>query len=453
MIFTDRVIILLFVGAVIMAVGLIGPMVQIGDAELGRVALVLGAGIDAVVFLLLALDRQSLGRGGDQGHQDVVVRRVTEDILSQGAPNVARILIENHTDRPVRLSLTDTLPASFEVGDALPLETIVPAASRAELSYLFTPMVRGDFELGSLHVRRYGRLNLVVRQDRRPARRRVSVYPDIYGVARSRQLLARAGRKSTGLRRMRVLGEGREFHRLRPYVQGDDTRLIDWKATAKHRQPTVREFELERNQRLVVAIDVGRLMTAEVDGLTKLDHAVAAAMGLANVALLSGDRVGLLIFSKDVRVYLPPRKGAGQFRLMVDVLAHTEADLFEPDYGYALGYLAARLSRRSLVVMLTDLAAGSSNSAMVTRLSAMLPRHLPVCATIRDPLLVEAATAAPHLAFDAYRNAAAREVLRDQTVTRQVLSSRGVVTVDVDADKLLATLVNRYLDIKARGRL
>jgi uncharacterized protein (DUF58 family) len=451
-IFTDRVIVMLFVGAAIMAVGLVGPMVEIGDAALGRVALVVGAGIDAIVFLLLAMDRLSLGRPAD-AEREVVIRRTTEDILSQGAANVARISIENHTDRPVRLGITDTLPDSFEVGQALPIETVVPAASRTELSYLFTPMRRGEFDLGAIHVRRYGKLGLVARQDQRAARRRVSVYPDIYGVARSRRLLARAGRQATGLQRMRVLGEGREFHRLRPYVHGDDTRLIDWKTSARHRQLTVREFELERNQRLVIALDVGRLMTAEVNGLTKLDHAVAAAMGLANVALLSGDRVGLMIFSKDVRLYLPPRKGAGQFRRIVDALAHTDADLFEADYAHALGHLASRLSRRSLVVMLTDLAAGSSNSAMVARLSAMLPRHLPVCATVRDPQLAEAAAAAPLVAFDAYRLAAAREVLRDHVVTRQVLASRGVVTVDVDADKLLPTLVNRYLEIKARGRL
>ncbi len=452
MIFTDRVIVLLFVGAAIMALGLIGPMIQIGDAGLGRAALLVGAILDAVVFVLLAVDRRSLGRAAD-AQRDLVVRRVTEDILSQGAANVARVLIENHTDRPVRLSIADTLPDSFEAGETLPLETVVPASSRTELTYLFTPMVRGEFELGPLHVRRYGRLGLVVRQEQRPAGRRVSVYPDIYGVARSRRLMARAGRHVSGLRRMRVLGEGREFHRLRPYVQGDDTRLIDWKATAKHRQPTVREFELERNQRLIIALDAGRLMTAEVNALTKLDHAVAAAMGLANVALLSGDRVGLMIFSKEVRFYLPPRKGAGQFRRVVDALARTEADLFESDYAHALGHLAARVSRRSLIVMLTDLAAGSSNSAMVVRLSAMLPRHLPVCATIRDPKLAEAAAAVPRVAFDAYRSAAAREVLREHAITRQVLASRGVMTLDVDADKLLAALVNRYLDIKARGRL
>ena len=452
MIFTDRVIVLLFVGAVILAVGLVGPMVRLADAELGRIALVAGAAIDAVVVALLAIDRSSLGRRSN-AKRDIVVRRTTEDILSQGAPNVARISVENHTDRNVRIELTDTLPASFETADALPLRATVPANSRIELSYLMRPMVRGEFRLGPLHLRRYGRLNLVARQEKREASRTVSVYPDIYGVARSRLLMARAGRKSTGLRRTRVLGEGREFHRLRPYVHGDDTRLIDWKATAKHGEPTVREFELERNQRLVIVLDTGRLMTAEAGRLAKLDHAVAAAMGLANVALLSGDRVGLLVFSKEVRGYLPPRKGAGQFRRLVEMLARAEADLFEPDYAYALGYLASRLSRRSLVVMLTDLAAGGSSSAMVARLSALLPRHLPVCATIHDPQLSRAARTEPRRPFDAFRSAAAREVLRDQAITRQVLTSRGVVTVDVEAEELLPALITRYLDIKARGRL
>ena len=203
----------------------------------------------------------------------------------------------------------------------------------------------------------------------------------------------------------------------------------------------------------VIMSSACKLMTAEVGDLTKLDHAVAAAMGLANVALLSGDRVGLLVFSKEVRGYLPPRKGGGQFRRVVDLLARAEADLFEPDYAYALGYLASRLSRRSLVVMLTDLAAGSSSSAMVARLLALLPRHLPICATIHDPQLSRAALAEPQRPFEAFRAAAAREVLRDQAITRQVLTSRGVVTVDVEAEELLPALITRYLDIKARGRL
>ena len=158
-----------------------------------------------------------------------------------------------------------------------------------------------------------------------------------------------------GLRRMRVRGQGREFESLREFVVGDEIRHISWAATARRGKVITRQYTVERSQNIVVLLDTGRLMTARIGKLSKLDHAVNATLSIGYVAAAGGDNVGLVAFSRRVVSYLPPRRGRDQINRLMEALYSLEPQMIEPSYKRAFSFFGANCKRRSLVVILTDL--------------------------------------------------------------------------------------------------
>src|ERR1044072_87191 len=165
---------------------------------------------------------------------------------------------------------------------------------------------------------------------------------------------------------MRVRGQGREFESLREFAIGDEIRHISWAATARRGKLITRQYTIERSQNIMVLLDTGRLMTARIGKLTKLDHAVNATLSIAYVAAAGGDNVGMVAFSRRVVSYLPPRRGHDQInRLMV-----------EPSCNRAFNFFDVNCKRRSLVVILTDLVDRDASAELLAHTSQLIPRHL-----------------------------------------------------------------------------
>jgi uncharacterized protein (DUF58 family) len=281
----------------------------------------------------------------------------------------------------------------------------------------------------------------------------VKVYPNLSEAAQF-SLMARKGRlQQVGIRQARLQGAGREFESLRDYMPDDELRRIDWKATARRGKLVSRQYEVERSQTVLLALDVGRTMLAEIDGVPKLDYALHAALLLAYVASLTEDRIGLLVFSDTVHTYLPPKRGRSQVYAILDAVYNAKATLAEPDYRAAFAYLHARWRRRSLLVCFTDLWDPDSSRQTISELVSQQPRHLTAAVTLLDTrvlrLAEQEADTAPHI----YEKAVAMQVLEDRKRANATLSQRGVLVVDSRADKLSAELVNRYLEIKERTML
>lgn len=372
--------------------------------------------------------------------------------LSIGVANPATIRVANPLGAAVTLRGRETPPPVFTGERRFGPLTVEPHGEAAfELS--FTPPKRGLFEFGDVGVRTTGPLGLAGRAVRVPLRQEVKVYPDIVAV-RSYALLARKGALAEmGIKRMRLAGEGTEFESLRDYLDGDSFRDIDWKATARRGRPIVRNFEVERSQMLVIAIDAGRLMTPRVGGLAKLDRAVNAALMLAYLGTERDDMVGLLVFGRDVERYLPPRKGHRQFLAILEALYAVEGRVEEPDYDRALRYLATRLPKRALVAVFTDLQGKEASHRLLSTLSAMAPRHLPLVITQRNRDVERVSRQEPAGEPAVFEAAVAESLLSDKAAALRSLQSRGVLVLDVHPEELTVASVNRYLEIKARGRL
>jgi uncharacterized protein (DUF58 family) len=257
----------------------------------------------------------------------------------------------------------------------------------------------------------------------------------------------------TGLHALRRRGEGRTFESLRDYVQGDEFRHIDWKATARRQKPMVREYELERHQNVFLMVDAGRMMTAQIGEITKLDCAVNAALLVAYAAVGQGDKVGLLVFADEVQAYLPPRGGTRQIRQILDALGGVHASLVEPDYGLAFRYLAARRVQRALVPVFTDLVDARASSRLLRHVAALVPRHLPLLVAIADPTLERYAETATAAVNAVYRQAVARDLLAERAEALRGITARGGLALDVPPERLNLAVVNRYLEVKRRGMI
>lgn len=372
--------------------------------------------------------------------------------LSVGVPNKVQLHVVNHASRPLRLRIKDDVPDEFEVEPAL-LELTSEANSRVKVLYRASPAQRGRFSFGDLNVRVKGPFGLVWQERTVPAAESVSVYPDMRGASRLLLSGAALDLVNLGLRKLRRDGRGSEFARLRDYTQGDSVRDVDWKATARRSRPVTRVMESERSQSVIICVDAGRSMAAKVDGLTKLDHAVNAALFLAFVAIRNGDRVGLAIFADGVKAYLQPDSGRKQYRKIVDTLYSAKPELTYVDYLALFKELNVRLHKRSLLCLFTDFLDEEQASAMVFPVRRLAKRHVPLCMTVKDTALEALLRTPPPAAEEAFQHAVACELLSDREQMKNRIAQDGVQVVDVHPEELSLAAVNRYLEIKARGVL
>jgi uncharacterized protein (DUF58 family) len=436
MIPTPRLLILLLLGSALVAgTSLVPGTVWLAVAYLVAVAALVTADV-AITPRANALE----------------VERIHDTKLSLGAQNLVTLLVANRSRRTLRLLVRDEHPDAIPA-DATFLAGSAPPFGLAELRYHLRPLQRGDYSFGDVNIRYGSVLGSFNRQVRYPAQAPVKVYPNVLDI-RTYDLLARKGMLlEIGLRPARVFGQGTEFERLREYTTDDEFRRINWKATARRGKPIAAEYETERSQYIVSLIDTGRLMRPPLGDLAKLDYAINAALLLAYVVTLKGDHVGMLSFSDDVRTYLAPKRGRGQFYRMLEALYNVQSEAVEADHARAMTYLSVKHKRRSLVVIFTDLVTLDAAQPLIAHATRLAQRHLPLCVLLSDPHVTGLARKPVQNSGALYQRAVAEMLLDERQVVLDTLQRGGVLTLDVPADKLSVAVINKYLELKGRGAL
>ena len=387
-----------------------------------------------------------------QGISRFQITRRHEKRLSLGADNAIAVEVYNRSRRGVTLWLRDEAPEEF-VAEPLVLSGECGPFRAWKATYHVRPPRRGDYHFGKTNLRWLGPLRLIIRQGAVLQADSVKVYPNLLD-ARRFDLLVRQNRlREMGLHQSRIIGEGTEFERLREYLPDDEFRRINWKATARRNRPITVQYQTERSQNIVLALDTGRMMQSPVAHMAKLDYAVNAMLLLAYVATGKGDKVGWMAFADRVEHYAGPGQGRGQFYRMLEMLYRVEPQPVEPDYHHALSYLALRQRKRSLIVIFTDLSGGLSMDALVARASLLAEKNLPLVVTIRDPEIDAVARRRPQDSASVYQRAAAEQLLDERKVALDRLRQRGVPSLDVAAGQLSGAVIERYLELKARSRL
>ncbi len=379
------------------------------------------------------------------------VERAAAAIFSVGRANVVTLHVRSRSWRAVRGTIADDpLEACVEIGNPAPFE--LAARGEASVRYEVVPARRGSRQLGAVTVRYASPLGLVARQDRTRLPATVDVYPDVHA-ARALELLRRQGRQSARLGSVRVRGGDTEFERLRPYQPGDEIRHVDWRASARRDDLTVRQFQAESNQNIVFALDVGRAMRGTTGGLTAIDHALNAALLTADVALRGGDKAGLMVFDDAPRSFVPPTGGRAGGRRLTRAVYALEAGFAATDYRAAVTFLRAQVRARSLFVVFTSLLDRRSALELASSVRGLLPRHVPLCVLMRDTEVEALATLPATGGDDLYVRAAAAETLAWRDSLIRTLRSSGVLVLDAKPGDLTPELVRTYLDVKARRLL
>lgn len=340
----------------------------------------------------------------------------------------------------------------------LPLKLNLPSQTEQEITYTVHPQQRGEFLWGNIQVRQLGSWGLAWDNWQIPAATKVLVYPDLIGL---RQLTVKLTLENSGaMKRSRRLGIGTEFAELREYRTGDDPRLIDWKATARRISTNttttalqVRVLEPEQEQTLIILLDRGRLMTAQVQGLSRFDWGLQAALSLAVAGLNRGDRVGVGVFDRKMHTWLPPERGQKQLSHLVESLTPIQPELLEPDYVGAVTHLVKQQSRRALIVLITDIIDSTASKELLAALGRLTPRYLPFCVTLRDPEVDYQAQALTPNLRTAYSRAVALDLLNQRQVAFAQLKQKGVLVLDAPVQQISDQLVDRYLQLKAKNLL
>jgi uncharacterized protein (DUF58 family) len=383
----------------------------------------------------------------------VLISRTFGGRFAVGAATEVRIEIQNATPRAVSVVVKDEYPPTMRLAGLRSAHLRVDAQSSAALVYELTSPRRGRFEFGQIAVRLLSRLRLVWRETRIDTVQAVKVYPNMRR-AREAELKALGARSLVAAhRKTSWRGEGREFESLRDYVRGDELRHISWTATARRAKLTTRQYQIERDQTVLIAIDAGRLMTARIETETKLDSAVHAALALMSAAARAGDNAGLLVFGRRIKAYLPPNRGRDQMEAALEALHAIEPEMIEPSYARAFEFVAMNSKRRSLVVLLTDLVDEQGSRELITSLQLLRPRHLPLVVTIADRDLKAVVREAPQNVRELFTQSVAEEIIHQREAALRLVESQGGLALDVTAAALAPALLEKYLQVKERGLL
>ena len=361
--------------------------------------------------------------------------------------------IENRTDHEFQLKIKDEYPPAMNLVEPREAEFELASQSTAEFTYALMSPRRGRYDFGRTALRYLSRYKLVWCQSYIGEPESVKVYPNIRR-AREIELKALGAQSFLAVQRRAVRrGEGREFESMRDYVLGDELRHISWTATARRSKLTTRQYQIERDQTVIIAVDGGRLMTGRIGGETKFDTAVHASLALMSACARTGDNAGLMVFTRRVKKFLPPKRGTDHLDAVLEALYDVEPELIEPSYARAFQYIASNVKKRSFVVILTDVIDKDSSKQLISSLKLLRPRHLPLVATIGDRDLNVAVSRKPDDIKDVFTQSAAEEIIHQRETALRMVESIGGLALDVTTQTLGPRLLETYLRVKERGLL
>ena len=403
-----------------------------------------------ILLILLALTDYFISR---KLPEELKITREFDKRFAIGDPTEVKLNIENATETNFTLQIKDEFPPEMILGETREANLKVEAQTRAEFSYILTPPKRGNYQFGETAVRFKSKLGLVWCQSQLAAKQGVKVYPNMRR-AKEMELKALGARSFLAIQRRSVRrGEGREFESMRDYVRGDELRHISWTTTARRNKLTTRQYQIERDQTIIIAIDAGRLMTGRIKNETKFDTAIHSGLALMSAAARGGDNCGVLVFGRKIRKYLPPKRGFEHIDATLEALHDLEPEIIEPSYSNAFQFIASSMKKRAFVVILTDLVDREASKELLASLKLLRPRHLPLVVTIGDRDLNQVLSEIPATLKDVFTQSASEEIVHERETALRAVEIQGGLALDVTAETLAPKLLETYLRVKERGML
>ena len=434
MIATARLFYLLWIWTLVgLLAGFIGMFVSIWVAFS---ILIVGASLFDIMFL--------------SRKPDIRWTRHVEGSLSVGSWNEVTLEVHNHSGRKLRLEVFDHHPLSV-ITSNVPAKCEVPAVGWSKLVYQLLPLERGQFNFKQIQTRIAGWFGLFQRNCYYPLISEVKVLPNFANIVKY-SLLAQDQRQSQmGIRKVRRRGEGMEFQQLREYRIGDTLKKVDWKATSRMHKLISREYQDEKDQRIIFLVDCGRKMNAVDGDLSHFDHTLNALLLVSYIALRQGDSIGLMTFGGEDR-WLAPNKGVHMVNKVLNSVYDLKPSLTEPDYLNCATRISRLFPKRSLVVLITNLRDEESDELLPT-LRLLKRRNLVLLASMRERVLDDTLEKTVLGFTDALENAATQQFMEHRKAVYDQIKQLGVLMVDVPPEQLAISMANKYFQIKSSGLL
>jgi uncharacterized protein (DUF58 family) len=417
---------------------------------------------DGLVLLAAFLDGMRLPRAAE-----LTAARSWTNAPALDSETEIELTVENQSGLIVECRLEDDLPPALVPKPVTHRITAFPRAPTT-VRYRVEPQERGDWEAGSLYVHYRSPLGLAERWAKAPLTQKLRVYPALRTGEEQQIFLARSRQIDLQLRQARQRGLGRDFESLREYREGDDLRDICWTATARRGTPITRQYQTERSQPVWIVLDCGRLMRSRVAAVvpgkaalpvagtglrvhSKLDFACTTAVSLAQLALFSGDRVGVLAYGQGIQHRLLPGRGAAHLRQVIEALAQVRAEGSEADHLRATATLNRLQPRRSLILWITDLAETAMRPEVIDGAVQLLRRHVLLFVAMAQPEVNQIAQSRPQNVEEMFRAAAAQEMAGRRELLLARLQEQGALTLDLNPEALTSSVLNQYLMVKERA--
>lgn len=380
------------------------------------------------------------------------VQRKVADKISNGDNNPVQLWFNSTYNFPIHLSVIDELPVLLQNRN-FKLEFDLNARERIIKTYQIRPLVRGDFDFGRVVTLASTAIGLVARKQNHELHQNTKSYPSFVQLKKYELITATPYLRTMGIKKVRRIGQATEFEQIKDYVVGDDLKTINWKATAKRSQLMVNQYQDERSQNVYMLIDRGRVMKMPFEGLSLLDYAVNASLVLSSAILRKGDKAGLVSFSKNIDNKVAADRRTAHMQTILENLYNIATDYKETDFGKLYTYVKTNVRQRSLLLIYTNFETRDSWQRQLKYLKGLAKSHLVVVVFFTNTELDKIADARATNLREIYDHAIAEKFVFEKRFMAAELRKYGILTVLTKPEDLTLNLLNKYLEIKARGIL
>ena len=401
----------------------------------------------ALLMVLLFTDIASLFVSSN-----IEADRILPEKFSNSDENRVEISIKNNYGFKLNVEVIDEIPVQFQKRDFLRSIQLLPHKTLS-FEYFLRPLKRGEYVFGNLNVYILTFLRLAKRRYVFNKDQMVKVYPSFVQMKKLDFLALDQKISLQGIKRIRRIGHTMEFEQIKEYVRGDDVRTINWKATAKHSDLMVNQFQDERAQPVYSIIDCGRVMKMPFEGLSLLDYAINSSLAFSNVALKKKDKVGMLSFSNKIDSLKKASARPSQLNHIMEALYNINTGYFDSDYSLLYSRVKKYLSHRSLLMLYTNFEHMSGLKRQLPFLKALAKNHLLVVIFFENTEITKLAGLSPENISESAHQTVAEQFAYNKLLMAKELQRHGIQTMLTPPEDLSVNTINKYLEIKARGLL
>nr|WP_279344202.1 DUF58 domain-containing protein [Gramella jeungdoensis] len=401
----------------------------------------------SILLVLLFTDIITLYSGS---HIDA--DRILPEKFSNSDENRVEISIKNSYGFKLNAEVIDEIPVQFQKRDFLRSADLLPH-NTLSFEYFLKPLNRGEYVFGNLNIYITTFLKLAKRRYVFNKDQMVKVYPSFVQMKKLDFLAMDQKISLQGIKKIRRIGHTMEFEQIKEYVRGDDVRTINWKATAKHSNLMVNQFQDERAQPVYSVIDCGRVMKMPFEGLSLLDYAINSTLAFSNVALKKKDRVGMLVFSKKIDSLKKASARLSQLNHIMEALYNINTGYLDSDFSLLYSRIKKNLSHRSLLMLYTNFEHMSGLKRQLPFLKALAKNHLLVVIFFENTEITKLTEVAPQNLSESAHQTVAEQFAHNKKLMAKELQRHGIQTLLTPPKDLSVNTINKYLEIKARGLL